>query len=63
MTELKIGEKYNWKNQSERLVYIVRRRYAGDPRIWHQFEKVDDPGVVWCEILDCDLQHIEPTAP
>jgi len=26
-----------------------------------QFEKIDEPGVVWCEVLDCDLHMLEKT--
>lgn len=56
---LKIGGRYNWKNQPERL------KYTGmcEPRNgrWHQFEKVDEPGVVWCEVLSADLHMLEET--
>lgn len=51
------GNKYNWKRQAERLVY------AGREGRWHQFEKVDEPGVIWCEVLDSDLHMLEPTKP
>ena len=27
---LKIGGKYNWRNQPERLIYMGRRLYPGD---------------------------------
>jgi hypothetical protein len=37
------------------------RRYRGDGREWHQFEKVDKPGAVWCEVLDSDLELFEET--
>lgn len=61
MTEaMKMGGRYNWKNQPERLVYIGRSRAPGQS-YWHQFEKVDEPGVVWCEVLDFDLHRIEAT--
>jgi hypothetical protein len=56
-----IGGKYNWKHQPERLAYMGVRRYPGDRRTWHQFEKVDAPGVVWCEVLDDDLPMFEET--
>ena len=41
---MKIGDRYNWKNQPERLVYVG----MCEPRNgrWYQFEKVDEPGVV-----------------
>jgi hypothetical protein len=28
---------------------------------WHQFEKVDEPGKVWCEVLTADLHMLEET--
>jgi len=56
---LRIGGRYNWKNQPERLVYMG----LCEPRNgrWHQFAKVDAPGVVWCEVLDSDLSRFEET--
>jgi hypothetical protein len=59
---LQVGGKYNWRNQPERLAYMGVRRYEGDRRAWHQFEKLDAPGVVWCEVLDSDLSHFEESA-
>ena len=53
------GAKYNWKNQPERLIY-VGYNWSGNGK-WHQFEKVDSPGVVWCELLDSDLSMMEET--
>jgi len=50
-----IGGKYNWLNQDERLTYI------GKVGAWHQFELVDKPGKVWCEVLEEDLNMIEAT--
>lgn len=58
---MKIGGRYNWKNQPERLVYLGRN-WSGNG-YWHQFEKVDEPGTVWCEVLDADLRMIEETQP
>ena len=56
---MKIGGRYNWKNQDERLIYTG----MCEPRNgrWHQFEKVDAPGVVWCEVLGSDLHMLEET--
>jgi hypothetical protein len=51
----KIGERYNWKSQPERLVYMGR---AGS---WHQFSKVEEPSEIWCEVLTADLHMLEPT--
>ena len=54
-----IGGKYNWVNQSEKLIYIGYN-YSGNG-LWHQFVKVDSPDVVWCEVLPYDLRMIEET--
>lgn len=58
-SKMKIGERYNWKNQPERLVFIGRN-WSGNG-YWNQFEKVDAPGEVWCEVLDADLNMLELT--
>lgn len=55
----RVGGRYNWKGQPERLVYLGRN-WSGNG-FWHQFEKVDKPGVVWCEVLDSELPMIEET--
>ena len=56
-TDLQIGGRYNWKNQAERLVYVG----MCEPRNgrWHQFEKIDKPGEVWCEVHPTDISKIE----
>ena len=56
-SKVKIGEKYNWKGQSDRLIY-VGHNWSGNG-YWHQFEKVDAPGIVWCEVSTSDLDLIE----
>jgi len=56
---LKIGGRYNWPNQAERLIFIGRN-WSGNG-YWNQFEKVDDPGKVWCEVSDSDLHMLEET--
>lgn len=53
---MKIGDKYNWKNQPERLVYL------GRVGAWHQFALIEKPDVVWCEVLSEDLSMLEETA-
>lgn len=53
------GGKYNWQGQSERLTYIGHN-WSGNG-YWHQFEKVDEPGSVWCEVLTSDLVYFEET--
>lgn len=57
--DMRIGGQYNWRNQPERLIYLGRN-WSGNG-YWHQFELVDKPGSVWCEILDSDLKSIEDT--
>jgi hypothetical protein len=61
--KLKIGGLYNWKNQSERLVYLGHNRASGGPArgYWHQFAKVESPTVVWSEVLTSDLHMFEET--
>lgn len=57
--DLMIGGRYNWKGQPERLVY-AGNNWSGNG-FWHQFEKVDEPGIVWCEVRDSDLEMMEAT--
>lgn len=52
---MKKGDKYNWINQPERLIYM------GKAGAWNQFAKVDYPSLVWCEVLDSDLHLMEKT--
>jgi hypothetical protein len=52
---MKIGAKYNWIGQAEKLVYLGR---AG---VWHQFALIDEPEKIWCEVLTEDLRMIEET--
>ena len=56
---MKIGGKYNRRGQPERLVYLGRN--WGGNGYWHQFAKVENPRVVWCEVLDSDLGMLEET--
>jgi len=59
--QLIIGNRYNWKNQPERLVYMGTHRYRFDVRIWYQFAKVETPTKVWCEVLVDELEDFEET--
>lgn len=52
---MKLGDRYNWIGQQERLIYI------GKEGNWHQFALVDNPTKVWCEVLDSDLGMLEET--
>jgi hypothetical protein len=56
-----IGGGYNWQHQPERLIYMGKKHYPGDRRMWHQFAKVEAPGICWSEVLDGDLKHFERT--
>lgn len=56
---MKIGGKYNWKDQPERLVYLGDN-FSGNG-YWHQFAKVESPEVVWGEVKGCDLCMFEET--
>lgn len=58
---MKMYGRYNWRGQPERLVYIGRN-WSGNG-FWNQFEKLGQPGVVWCEVLDSDLRMLEATPP
>lgn len=57
--EMKVGGRYNWINQPERLIY-TGLDWAG---YWHQFRKIGDDRAVWCEVASADLQFIEETKP
>ena len=57
LTSMVVGGKYNFYNQSERLVYIGRN-WSGNGFL-NQFAKVEYPEIVWCELLDSDLHMIE----
>jgi hypothetical protein len=54
-----VGEKYNFKGQSERLVYLGEN-WSGNG-YWHQFEKVNEPNIIWSEMQNSDLCMIERT--
>ena len=55
-----IGGKYNWKQQPERLVYLGKN-WSGNG-YWHQFALVEDTNkLVWCEVLDHELDMMEET--
>lgn len=57
---MKIGGKYNWKGQIERLIFLGKN-WSGNG-YWNQFAKIEKPNEVWCEVLDSDLHMIEETA-
>jgi hypothetical protein len=56
---MRVQGKYNFKHQSERLIYIGKN-FSGNG-YWHQFAKVEEPEVVWAELLDSDLHMVEVT--
>lgn len=53
---MKIGGRYNWKGQPERLVYIGRKG------AWHQFALTTESLVPWCEVLEEHLHMLEETS-
>jgi hypothetical protein len=55
-----IGNRYNWKNQPERLIY---KGTITDPTgLWHAFCLVDDASKkTWCEVRTSDLEFFEET--
>lgn len=57
---MRIGGKYNWKGQPERLIYLGMQQFWGDGR-WYQFALVDEPNKVWCEVRGADLDSLEET--
>lgn len=57
---MKVGGKYNWKGQPERLVYLGIKHYP-DNGFWFQFAKVDEPDKVWSEVREADLAMFEET--
>ena len=56
---MEIGERYNWINQRERLIY-KGHNFSGNG-YWHQFVLVDSPDKIWCECLTSELSMIEET--
>ena len=59
ISEMVLGNKYNWKSQPERLIYLGCN-WSGNG-YWHQFAKVESPSIVWSEVLDSELFMIEET--
>lgn len=57
--EFKIGGKYNWRNQPERLVYMGSKRYPNG--IWYQFALVESSDKVWSEVRGNELSSFEET--
>jgi len=53
------GERYNWKNQKERLIYLGFN-WSGNG-YWHQFVLVEEPNKIWCEVLTNQLESFERT--
>lgn len=51
--KLTAGNRYKFKFLTEKLIFI------GKDGAWNQFERIDQPDIVWCEITDDDLYLIE----
>lgn len=58
---MQIGDKYNFRGQPERLVYLGLNWSPGGR--WHQFALVESPYEVWAEITEGELGAIEKTLP
>lgn len=58
---LKIGGRYNWKHQAERLIYMGKIQDHRFCRGWYQFALVDAPNKVWCEVRPEDIDMFEET--
>ena len=56
---LKVNGKYNWKGQSDRLIYLGYN-FSGNG-YWHQFRKIGDPRSVWCEVTNSNIHMLEET--
>ena len=59
--KLKVGGRYNWRGQPERLVFMGRKLHPDG--LWYQFAKVDSPSVCWSEVRVSDLPSFEETRP
>lgn len=59
LNQMRIGGRYNWKGQLERLIYMGKN-WSGNG-YWHQFSLVGSPDEVWCEVKDSDLDSFEMT--
>lgn len=55
---MKIDGLYNWKHDKANILIYMGRNRTGRG-FWHQFSKVDEPEIVWCEVLDHELNMIE----
>jgi hypothetical protein len=51
------GQTYHWTHDPHTRLTYIGNNWSGNG-YWHQFEKVSDPGSVWCEILDSELPLI-----
>lgn len=60
VTEFKVGGKYNWRHQPERLVYMGVKYYPGNGS-WHQFALVGKPDACWSEVRTSELSSFEVT--
>lgn len=56
--DLKVGGRYNFVNQKDRLIYLGRGNNAW---CFHEFENVEQPGVVWTYLPDKDIYMLEQT--
>lgn len=55
---LRVDGTYYWTGQKEHLVYMGTARLPNGKNTWYQFALVDNPGVVWSEVLEGQLQSL-----
>lgn len=51
------GHHYRWKSGEQHTLVYLGENWSGNG-YWHQFERLDAPGVVWCEVLTRDLHML-----
>ena len=55
------GRHYRWKSDAVNTMVYMGFNWSGNG-YWHQFERISQPGVIWCEITSRELEMIEETA-
>lgn len=54
------GRHYRWKHDAVNTMVYMGHNWSGNG-YWHQFERISQPGVIWCEITSRELEMIEET--
>jgi hypothetical protein len=58
MSNLIKGNQYRGKYGEQHPLVYLGYNWSGNG-YWHQFEKADEPGVIWCEVLTGALHMLE----